>query len=78
MVNTEAINSQIEEKFGHCTEALATLLKSIEDMQTIAADWNPQSPEDTKQYQELGMNLDKRIIFILRQILIRYGNLLYL
>ena len=78
MVNTEAINGQIEEKFEHCTEALAALLKSIEDMQEIAADWSPQSPEETKQYQELGMNLDKRIIFILRQILIRYGNLLYL
>lgn len=78
MINQEETKKKIEEQFSVMMEAEGKLFKSIEDLRAIMADWKPENEEETKVMLGLAREIDGRTNFALRQILIRYGNLLFI
>jgi len=77
-IDVETVKKEIEEKFNAMMDAEGELFKKIEELRDISKDWNPADDEESKTMINLAQNIDGRVIFMMRQMLLRYGNLLFL
>lgn len=78
MIDKETTIQQIEEKFNAVMEAEAEFIKAMEEFRAIDAGWKPENEEEAKIMVPLAREIDGRINFALRQIMIRYGNMLFI
>lgn len=78
MIDKETTIQQIEEKFNAVMEAEAEFFKAMEEFRAIDAGWQPADEEEAKIMVPLAREIDGRINFAIRQILIRYGNMLFI
>ena len=78
MIDKETTIQQIEEKFNAVMEAEAEFIKKMEEFRAIDAGWKPENDEEAQIMIPLAREIDGRINFALRQILIRYGNMLFI
>lgn len=77
-MDKEAIQKEIEEKFNTMMDAEGQFFKNIEQLRAITKDWEPKDDEQAETMLGLAQQIDSRVQFAIRQMLIRYGNLLFL
>ena len=78
-MDIEAKKQEIEEKWKPCAEACNDLMKALDNFRTISLDECDKNNEDElKMCMTLGRDIDNRTIYILRSLLVKHGNVLFL
>lgn len=77
-MNKEEIMKEIEEKFQNCREQGALFSKALFDLRNIQFPVDEDNEEETKDAMELGRQIDLRVAFLLRSLLVQHGNVLFL
>ena len=79
MIDIEAKKTEIEEKWKPCMEACNSLLKALDEFRAISLDeCDKNNTEELQNCMTLGRDIDGRTNFILRSLLVRHGNVLFL
>lgn len=79
MIDIEAKKTEIEEKWVPCAEACNSLMKALEEFRAISLDeCDKNNTEELQSCMTLGRDIDARTNFVLRSLLIRHGNVLFL
>lgn len=78
MIDKDAVMKDVEERFSAVMAAEAEFIKKMEEFRAIDAGWKPESEEEAQVMIPLAREIDGRINFALRQIMIRYGNMLFI
>lgn len=78
MVDVDKIQKEIGEQFVKIVNVENEFFKQMEEFKKISDDWDPETDEDKEEYKKLGAEMDSRVKFLLREIMVRYGNLLFL
>ena len=77
-MNKEEIMKEVEEKFQNCREQGALFSKALFDLRNIQFPVDEDNEEETKDAMELGRQIDLRVAFLLRSLLVQHGNVLFL
>lgn len=77
-MNKEEIMKEIEEKFQNCREQGALFSKALFNLRNIQFPVDEDNEEETKDAMELGRQIDLRVAFLLRSLLVQHGNVLFL
>lgn len=78
-INVEEAQKEIQSKFEDVMSSVDELIKKIETLKEVGKDWRiGEDKEENQKVLNLGRNLDCGINFALRQLLVRYGNLLFI
>lgn len=78
MIDVEAKKAEIEEAFKESVEAGDKLIKALDKLRSIQLEGDTASQDDINTCMTLGRDIDQRTIYILRAILVRHGNVLFL
>lgn len=78
MIDKDKTLEQIQEKFAEVLAAEGEFFKKMEEFRAIDAGWKPENEEEAQIMMPLAQEIDRRINFALRQIMIRYGNMLFI
>lgn len=79
MINVEDKTKEIEEKFQDATNKANELLKSLNDLRMITVEnVDKDNQEEIQKAINLGRDIDSRVAYILRAILIQHGNVLFI
>lgn len=78
-IDVQETQKEMKSKFEDVMASVETLIKKIEAFKEIGEDWEiGEDKEENNKIMNLGKNLDCGINFALRQLLVRYGNLLFI
>lgn len=78
MIDKDTTMQLVEERFNEVMAAEAELIKKIEAFRSIDEGWAPETQEEMEIMMPIAQEIDMRINFVVRQLLIRYGNLLFI
>lgn len=79
MINIEEKKKEIEEKWAPCAEACNQLMKALDEFRAISLDeCDKENKEELQSCMTLGRDIDSRTNFVLRSLLVRHGNVLFL
>lgn len=77
-MNKEEIKKQIEDKFRECREQGALFSKALFELRNFNFPVDEEKEEEVKMAVDLGKEIDVRIAFLLRSLLIQHGNVLFI
>lgn len=78
MFKQEDAKKQVADQFEELMKAESEFLKQMEVLRNIPKEWNPQTDDEKSAAGTLLQEIDGRAAFAIRQMLLRYGNLLFL
>lgn len=74
----DTIRATIEERHKEATEAGMAFSKALYNLRNIEFPVDQEKEEEIKQAVELGRDIDRRLAFLLRALLVQHGNVLFL
>lgn len=74
----DTIKATIEERHKEAAEAGLAFSKALNNLRNIEFRVEEDNEEEIKQAMELGRDIDRRTSFLLRALLVQYGNVLFL
>jgi len=74
----DEIKKQIEEVYKKAGEAGNEFSKCLMDLRSIDYPVDPDNEEEVKLALALGRDIDMRVAFLLRALLVQHGNVLFL
>ena len=78
MSNIEEVKKTIEERYADLASKATELNKALMAMRTIEIDIDDENQEEVKAAMALGQDIDHRVAFVLRSLLVQHGNVLFL
>lgn len=78
MINTKEATAQIEAAFKKAGEAGNEFAKALMELRNINFEVDEDSEEDLKNAFTLGRDIDMRTAYLLRNLLVQHGNVLFL
>jgi hypothetical protein len=74
----EAMKKEIEDNFKEASDATGALIRAMEKMRALEVDFSELDTEQRNVALGLGKDIDMRTAYLLRSLLVRYGNVLYI
>lgn len=74
----DTIKATIEERHKEAAEAGMAFSKALYNLRNIEFPIDETNQEEVKQAMELGRDIDRRLSFLIRALLIHHGNALFI
>lgn len=74
----DEIKKEIEEKYKVVADYATELNKALIDMRGIKFDFDKDNADEVQQVMQLGRDIDNRVAYVLRALLVQHGNVLFL
>jgi hypothetical protein len=78
MLNVEDKRKEIEAVYAEVSKAASDFNKSLMKFRNISLDFDKENTEEVNQAMGLGHDIDMRVAFVLRSLLVQHGNVLFL
>lgn len=77
-MNLDEMKKQLDSDFKDASEKIGELIRAIDKMRSQEVDLSELDTEQRNAALALGRDIDARTSYLLRSLLVRYGNVLFL